>query len=98
MKKRALVIGLLAITSLVVLYSITGATPSGDTDFNTIVTKFTDWATGSLGKAIAIGSFLVGMGIGVVRQSVMAAVLGIAMALVMYNGPTIIESVFTTLM
>jgi len=62
------------------------ATAGTDTTFDGIYNVIVGWATGSLGKLlIAVGAFLVGMGIA--RQSVMAIVIGIGVALVMFYGP-----------
>lgn len=66
-----------------------------DNTFDSVVQMLTNWATGSLGKLIAIAAFIVGMGIGMIRQSVMAAVVGVAFALVMFYGPTIIGNIVT---
>jgi conjugal transfer pilus assembly protein TraA len=73
------------------------ATASTDTTFTTIVTLLTSWSQGSLGRVLALGMFVVGIAAGIVRQSVMAAVAGIAGALVMNYGPTVIDGVFGAL-
>jgi conjugal transfer pilus assembly protein TraA len=73
------------------------ASASTDTDFQTIVTLLTSWSTGTLGKTLAIGMFVVGIAAGVVRQSLMAAVAGVAGALVLNYGPGVIDSIFGAL-
>jgi len=64
-----------------------------DTTFDGVVNLITGWATGSLGKLFAIAAFVVGMAIGIIRQSVMAIVIGIGVGLTMFYGPGIINSV-----
>ena len=70
------------------------ANGSGDATFNSILTQVEGWATGSLGKLLAISAFIIGMGMGLVRQSAMAVVLGIAFALILGYGPTVITNIF----
>ena len=53
------------------------------------------WATGTLGKIIALAALIVGIGFGLVRQSVIAAVIGISMALVLNFGPSVISNILT---
>ena len=65
---------------------------SGGTEFTPIVTTLIDWAEGGLGKTIILAMFITGVAVGVLRQSLFAAVVGIAGALVMNYGPGIIDS------
>ena len=69
----------------------------GETEFGEIYTQLEDWAKGTLGKVLAMAMFIVGIGMGIVRQSVMAAVTGIGGALVLSYGPTVIGGIFTAL-
>ena len=62
-----------------------------------MVALLTGWSQGTLGRTLALGMFVVGIAAGIVRQSVMAAVAGIAGALVLNYGPTVIDSVFGAL-
>jgi len=68
---------------------------SSDATFGDIVTTLRDWAEGSLGRTIALAMLIVGIATGIVRQSVIAAVAGVAGALVMAYGPTVLEGIFT---
>lgn len=65
------------------------------TEFNTLYTTISGWANGYLGRILGIASLLVGLGIGVVKQSVMAAVVGIAIALVSATGPAVVEGIIS---
>jgi conjugal transfer pilus assembly protein TraA len=69
-----------------------------DTTFGSIYQTLSDWTQGSLGMTIAVGTFLVGMGIGIVRQSLMSIALGIGGALALSYTPTIMSGIFTGLM
>lgn len=69
----------------------------GGTEFSDIYDLLTGWSQGTLGKVMAVGMFLVGIGMGIVRQSVTAAVTGVGGALVLNYGPQVIDNVFTAL-
>ena len=84
---------LAGVVGLSVLSGVALAT-AADTDFAAVVTQLTNWTDGSLGKVLALAIFVVGMAAGVVRQSLMAAVAGIAGAMVLSYGPAIITNVF----
>lgn len=65
----------------------------GDTEFGDIYDQISGWTEGTLGKTLGVSALLVGLGLGVIKQSVMSAVVGVAMALVAGFGPGIIDSV-----
>lgn len=71
-----------------------GATPGGD-EFQDIWELIQGWTQGILGRIIALGALIVGIAFGLVRQSVIAAVIGIAMAIVLQYGPDVIEGIIT---
>jgi conjugal transfer pilus assembly protein TraA len=75
--------------------AMASAGSSSDTSFQSILNLLTGWATGTLGRSLAIAAFLIGMGMGIVRQSAMAVVLGITFALVLGYGPAVIGNIFT---
>jgi conjugal transfer pilus assembly protein TraA len=64
-------------------------------EFQTIYTTLLNWATGFLGKSIAIAAFILGAGIGIARSSPIPALVGIVFALFMVYVPTIIDSIMT---
>lgn len=66
-----------------------------DTTFSTVVTNLNNWMTGSLGKVFAVGSLGVGLAIGVVKQSIMSVVTGVAIALAGSIGPGVLQGIFT---
>ena len=71
----------------------TAAFAASENDFNDVFQLLSDWSQGSLGKLVSLAAVIVGVGIGIVRQSIMAAVIGIAMAVVVQYAPTIISSI-----
>lgn len=72
-----------------------GSGGTGGTEFNPIVDWLVGALQGGLGKLLSIAAFTVGMGIGVVKQSIMAAVIGIAFAIALFFGPTVIINMFS---
>lgn len=68
--------------------------PSDGSEFDELVEVLIGWITGSLGKVIALAAFLVGMAIGVVKQSAMAAVTGIGIAAALVYVPNVIDLMF----
>ena len=66
-----------------------------DEGFSQLLGTLVGFSQGALGKSFAIGTFLVGMGMGVVKQSIMAFVVGLAMALAMAFGPGVLLSLFS---
>ncbi len=93
MSKKNLIIGAMVLAAGAAAF----ATTSTDTDFASVVTLLTNWSQGTLGRTLSLGMFVVGIAAGVVKQSVMAAVAGIAGALVLNYGPTVIDSIFGAL-
>jgi conjugal transfer pilus assembly protein TraA len=64
-------------------------------EFQNIYTMLVDWTSGYLGKTIALGAFLAGMGIGIVRQSLMAVVSGIGGGLAVAYMPQVMNGIVT---
>jgi len=62
-----------------------------DTTFDGINNVIKGWMTGSLGKLFGVTAFVIGMGIALVRQSVLAIVVGIGVGLLMFCEPSIID-------
>jgi conjugal transfer pilus assembly protein TraA len=53
------------------------------------------WLQGSMGKMFAVGALAVGLGIGIVKQSVMSVAVGTGIALAASAGPTVLATIFT---
>ena len=72
--KVALACGLFAGAAAV--YAGVGGTTPGGSEFDDIWTLIQGWSQGVLGRIIALGALIVGIAFGLVRQSVVAAVIG----------------------
>ena len=88
MKKFALA------TALTLAATSAFAGTTGD-EFQTMYTTLLNWATGYLGKAIAIAAFILGAGVGIARSSPIPALAGVVFALFMVYVPTIIDTIMT---
>ena len=84
-----------AVATVVALPLVSAHAGTGATEIDTFYDTIVDWAQGSLGKALALSMFLVGIGMGVVRGSVIAAVPAIGGALGLFIAPTIIDAIVT---
>lgn len=85
-----------AMAAPVVLVAGTAVAGAGGTEFGAIVTQLTDWLEGGLGQVLALGALAVGLGIGIVQQSIMSVVVGIAMAIAVFYGPGVLTGIITT--
>jgi conjugal transfer pilus assembly protein TraA len=80
----------LMVTALFVFAMAYAYAGNGGTQFAQALTTVQGYAEGSLGAIIAITMLIVGLAIGIARQSVYAAVMGLSAAFVLYYGPSII--------
>jgi len=89
--------GTIATALTIVLTLAAGSALAGTTgtEFQTMYTTLLNWATGYLGKSIAIAAFILGAGIGIARSSPIPALAGVVFALFMVYVPTIIDSIMT---
>ena len=81
----------------VLLALLAGSALAGTTgtEFQSIYTTLLNWASGFLGKSIAIAAFILGAGVGLARSSPIPALVGIVFALFMVYVPTIIDGIMT---
>lgn len=63
-------------------------------DFEPLWTMLSDWCSGTLGKVISISFLLVGLGVGVIRGSIIGAISCLAASVALLMAPTIINSLF----
>ena len=83
------------------LMLVSGAVIAGtDATFGTTagagpVGTLTTWLNGSMGRMFAIGALAVGLGIGIVKQSVMSVAIGVGIALAASAGPTVLGAIFS---
>jgi conjugal transfer pilus assembly protein TraA len=71
---------------------------TGGTEFTEIWNTILGWTQGFLGKTLALGAFLTGIAIGVVRQSLMSIALGLGAAMAVYYTPDIINNIVAALL
>lgn len=83
---------LLALFAVVALPTLALA-GTGGAEFNAAYTTLSDWAEGDLGRLITAGLLITGLAMGIVRQSIMAAVPAIGAGLVFNVGPSVIDAV-----
>jgi conjugal transfer pilus assembly protein TraA len=76
-----------------------GAVVAGTTgaEFLSLYTLVFGWTTGYLGKAIAIGAFLIGAFAGFAKSTIMPALIGLGFALLFAIGPGVIDGIVTAL-
>jgi len=84
-----------ALTIILTLAAGSALAGTTGTEFQTMYTTLLNWATGYLGKSIAIAAFILGAGIGIARSSPIPALAGVVFALFMVYVPTIIDSIMT---
>ena len=65
-------------------------------EFNGVYDLVKAWSTGGLGKVISLAFLLVGLAIGVLRGSILAAVSTLSAAVALLLGPSSIDALFTT--
>ena len=61
--------------------------------FDALLVEILSWISGPLGTLLAVTALGVGLAMGVIQQSIMAAVVGIFFAAVVNYGPDILEGV-----
>lgn len=89
MKKNLSLIVVLGLMSASAFAGTTG------TEFQELYELVHDWATGYLGRAIALIFLLVGLGMGIVRGSIMGAVGCLAAAMCLLIAPSVVEGILT---
>jgi len=65
------------------------------TEFDDVWQTLKDWTQGTLGRVIAGTTVLVGLFMGVARQSIMSFAIGLGSGIGLYNAPTVIENILT---
>jgi conjugal transfer pilus assembly protein TraA len=88
--KQTMILAALAVATLSTAALAGGG---GAQQFGVLAQELQSWAQGALGIVISIAALLVGLSIGVVKQSLMAVVTGIGIAIALYFGPTVITGV-----
>lgn len=87
----------LALAIVAIFWALTAGNVMASTgsEFEDLYTLVSGWSTGYLGKTIAICFLLVGLGVGIIRGSVVAAVSALAAGVALLMLPTIVDTMFT---
>lgn len=89
MKKNLSLLLALSCASISALASQTG------TEFSMLYDIVYNWSTGYLGRSIALIFLLIGLGVGVIRGSIMGAVGCVAAAICLVVAPEVVEGILT---
>jgi conjugal transfer pilus assembly protein TraA len=85
----------LALGICTVLAAGTAVAGSSDTEFEMLYDRLSNWSQGYLGKSISLMFLLVGLGVGVIRNSILGAIVCVAAAMALFIGPMIIDQIVT---
>jgi conjugal transfer pilus assembly protein TraA len=80
---------------IVAVLSMGSAIAGTDSTFATVSTNLDGWMTGSLGKVFSLGALAVGLGIGVIKQSILSVATGVSIALASSIGPGVLTNMFS---
>jgi conjugal transfer pilus assembly protein TraA len=84
-----------ALAICMVLAAGTAVAGSSDTEFEMLYDRLSNWSQGYLGKSISLMFLLVGLGVGVIRNSILGAIVCVAAAMALFIGPMIIDQIVT---
>jgi conjugal transfer pilus assembly protein TraA len=94
-KPNLLAFGALSLAGFLIAAPGTVLAGAGGAEFQGAHDMLTGWMTGILGRIIAITFIVVGLVAGVMRQSIMGFVVGIAAGLGVFVAPDIIDNIVT---
>lgn len=83
----------LAVIVALCLVAASPAMAGNDDTFEAVEGLVKGWMEGSLGKLFAFSSLGTGLGITIVKQSLMPVVVGVAVAVAAYYGPGVLEKI-----
>ena len=76
-----------------VAYSGTSTANTSAASMDGLYAEILSWVNGPLGTILALAAVTVGLGMGIMQQSVAAAIVGIAFAAVVAYGPNILAGI-----
>jgi len=65
----------------------------GTAEFSNLEGMLTGWSQGYLGRSLSIAMLILGLGVGIMRQSIMGAIAGLGAAVAFSYGPSIIGTI-----
>ena len=90
-----IVLAVLLLAAVPLLPEIAWAGGGTSTEFDTLVVKLQQWATGGLGRSISLAAVIVGAMVSVVRSNPMPILSGIAFAIILNFTPGIITGLLS---
>lgn len=91
---RSLNMGMLLFLGVMLaLFSVASFAGTTGTEFQSLYNTLNGWATGFLGKTIAIAAFILGAGMSLARGSAIPALVGVVIAVFMFYIPPVIASI-----
>ncbi|WP_434778560.1 TraA family conjugative transfer protein [Neisseria sp. Ec49-e6-T10] len=90
-KVQMMMVMALGLIALPAMAATTGA------EFQQMAEMVIGWIEGWLGVMLAITCFSIGIAVGVTKQTLMPAIVGIGFALACVMGPSIIQAMFTAI-
>lgn len=94
---RKVISYLLLTAGIIALFCLLNTANAGSEgkEFNEVYDKIAGWLQGTLGKIMALTCVGVGVAFTITRGTLIHVVVGIAMCLVLYNAPTVIDGLLT---
>lgn len=83
------------ISALAVVMAMPAQAATTGSEFKKLADMVQGWTEGYLGMALALAALAIGLSVGLVKQTVMPAIVGLGVALFATMGPGIIMSMFT---
>ncbi|CAH2605797.1 conserved membrane protein of unknown function (plasmid) [Rhodovastum atsumiense] len=95
MRHRNMVFGVSMLAALMLLLSTSHSDAgTGGAEFSAMWTQLQGWVEGTLGRVVTVAMVIVGIAIGIARQSLMAFATGVGGGLGLYATPAIVTNIF----
>lgn len=92
--KQTKVAKLVAVVALALTANLAMAATTG-AEFKGLADMVSGWSEGYLGMALGLTAFLIGLAVGLMKQTIMPCIVGLGVGLAATLGPSIIKGMFT---
>lgn len=92
--KQTKVAKLVAVVALALTANLAMAATTGQ-EFKGLADMVSGWSEGYLGMALGLTAFLIGLAVGLMKQTIMPCIVGLGVGLAATLGPSIIKGMFT---
>lgn len=82
-----------AMTAVIAAMAVGSVMAGADTTFSSITSKLQQWTEGSLGNMFALGTLATGLGIGIVKQTLMPVAVAVGIAAAANWGPAVLTGI-----